>query len=211
MPDRLALRLALVLASSVIASACGHSGAAPSAQPQATSAPLVATPVAGTPREGEVAVEFLADPAAPKPKLGESQEFTPASPRSTPLPGYPPVALVGGAPSAVVAVRLMIDEWGHVYAVKDSPRLAPYTGPFAAEFREAVEAAVKRWAFTAARIDTLGPPHPDMPQRPLMGYRRVPTFLDFAFRFSVVDGRGVVSLGGETPVAAPSTPPERVK
>jgi hypothetical protein len=205
------LRLASALSSCALIAACGHTRPIAPSQPSvATSRPAAPSP-AGAPREGEVAVEFLADPDSPKPKLDESQEFTPASPRSTPLPEYPPVALAGAAPPAVVAVRIMIDEWGHVYEVKDSPRLVPTRGPFAAEFREAVEAAVKRWMFTAARIDTLGPPHPDMPQRPLMAYRRVPTFLDFAFRFSVVDGRGVVSLGGETPVAAPSTPPERVK
>jgi len=157
-----------------------------------------------------VAVEFLADPTAPKPKLDESQEFAPASPRFTRLPGYPPAALTAGGPSAVVAVRLMIDESGQVYEVKDSPRLTPYTGPFAADFRDAVEAAVKRWAFSAARIDTLGPPYPDMPQRPLAATRYVPTFLDFAFRFSVVDGRGVVSVDPGAPTTA-TPPPERIK
>ncbi len=160
---------------------------------------------------GSVAVEFLADPDSPKPKLGESQEFTPAAPLSTRLPAYPAAALEGGGPSAVVAVRLMIDKGGAVYEVKDSPRLAPCVGPFAGEFRAAVEAAVKRWAFTAARIDTLGAPRPDMPQRPLAATRYVPTYLDFAFRFTVVDGKGVVTVGGEKPVDAPSTPPERFR
>ncbi|MDL2719110.1 MAG: hypothetical protein PT977_15315 [Acidobacteriota bacterium] len=55
-----------------------------------------------------MAVEFLADPDSPKPKLDESQEFTPASPRFTPVPEYPPEALIGGGPSAVIAVRLML-------------------------------------------------------------------------------------------------------
>ncbi len=42
-----------------------------------------------------------------------------------------------------------------------------------------------------------------------MATRYVPTYLDFAFRFSVVEGRGVVSVGPETPTAA--TTPERIK
>ncbi|HMA29243.1 MAG TPA: hypothetical protein VKS23_05220 [Thermoanaerobaculia bacterium] len=149
-----------------------------------------------------MAVEFLAAPDSQKPRLDESQEFTPAAPLATRLPEYPPAALAGGGPSAVVAVRLMIDKGGAVCEVKESPRLAPYVGPFAAEFRAAIEAVVRRWAFTAARIDTLGPARPDMPQRYLMATRYVPTFLDFAFRFTVVDGRGVVSVGPEAPATA---------
>ncbi len=34
---------------------------------------------------------------------------------------------------------------------------------------------------------------------------------DFAFRFTVVDGKGVVTIGEEKPAAAPSTLPERIK
>ena len=202
------LPVAFLLASVALAAACAHPGAPVSA----SAAVSPAVPATGTAesKEGNVAVEFLADPDSPKPKLDESQEFTPASPRSTPLPEYPPNALAGGGPSAVVAVRLVL-EGGAVRETKDSPKLAPYIGPFAAEFRQAVEAAVKRWAFTSARIDTLGPARPDMPERYLMATRYVPTFLDFAFRFTVVDGKGVVTVGSEKTEAAPSTQPERVK
>ena len=198
--------LSFALALAVLAAACAHRGGPAPAEP----APVPPSKETATPREGAVAVEFLADPDSPKPRLEESQEFTPASPRSTTLPEYPPNALAGGGPSAVVAVRLVL-EGGAVREVKDSPKLAPYIGPFAAEFRQAVEAAVKRWAFTSARIDTLGPTRSDMPERYLMATRYVPTFLDFAFRFSVVDGKGAVTVAGETPATAPSTLPERVK
>ena len=202
------LPVVFLITSAALGASCAHH-----VVPSPVTAPVSPAALAnGTanPREGSVAVEFLADPDSPKPKLDESQEFTPASPRSTPLPEYPPNALAGGGPSAVVAVRLVL-EAGAVREVKDSPKLAPYIGPFAAEFRQAVEAAVKRWAFTSARIDTLGPARPDMPERYLMATRYVPTFLDFAFRFTVVDGKGVVTVGGEIPSTAPSTPPERVK
>lgn len=203
------LRLASALSVSTLLAACTHTGATAPSQPS-VSIPTPGTSSPPVAREGEVAVEFLADPDSPKPKLDESQEFTPASPRSTPLPEYPATALAGGGPSAVVAVRLML-EGGAVRDVKDSPKLAPYTGPFASEFRAAVESAVRGWWFTSARIDTLGPARPDMPQRPLKATRYVPTYLDFAFRFSVVDGKGVVTVGGESPSAAPSTLPERIK
>jgi hypothetical protein len=200
--------LALCVAAAAVAAGCAHRRAPAAAAPPTTVVP--AANEAADYREGAVAVEFLADPDSPKPHLDADQEFTPAEPRSTPLPEYPPAALAGGGPSAVVAVRLVLDG-GAVRDVKDSPKLVRYKGPFASEFREAVEAAVRRWMFTSARIDTLGPARPDMPQRPLMATRYVPTFLDFAFRFSVVDGKGVVAVGGDKPVAAPPTPPERVK
>ena len=203
------LRLAAALSLSALLVACAHQNASvPDLTPTPAVAPAKAAP---DPREGNVAVEFLADPESPKPKLDAHQEFTPAEPRATPLPEYPPEAFAGGGPTAVVAVRLMLAPEGVIREVKDSPKLAPYTGPFAAEFRTAVEAAVHRWIFSPARIDTLGPARPDMPKRYLLATRYVPTFLDFAFRFSVVDGKGVVTVGGEKPVAAPSTPPERVR
>ncbi|MEO8585631.1 MAG: hypothetical protein ABI584_05685 [Acidobacteriota bacterium] len=44
-----------------------------------------------------------------------------------------------------------------------------------------------------------------------MSTRYVPTYLDFAFRFTVVEGRGVVSVGADAPVVTPTTMPERVK
>lgn len=190
-------------------SGCSHSAPAAAKNP-AASAPNPA-PANSSSRSGDVAVEFLADPDAPRPKLDESQEFTPASPRLTPLPEYPPAALAGGGPSALVAVRLWIGQDGVTKEVKDSPKARAYAGPFSAEFHEAVEAAVLRWSFTSARVDTLGPPRPDMPQRPLMSTRYVPTYLDFAFRFTVVEGRGVVSVGADAPVVTPTTMPERVK
>lgn len=195
-----------MLVLSMLVTACRHSGSGAPSLPSDARPP--AASVVSTPMAGEVAVEFLADPDSPKPKLSESQEFTPASPRFTPLPEYPPETLAGGGPSAVIAVRLVLG--GPEIEVKDSPKLARYTGPYASEFRAAVEAAVRRWSFTAARIDTPGPPRPDMPERYLMATRYVPTYLDFAFRFSVVEGRGVVSVGPDSPTTA-TTPPERVK
>jgi len=202
------LRLASALSLSALLAACAHTGATAPSQPSVPT-PTPAASSLPAPREGEVAVEFLADPDSPKPKLDESQEFTPASPTWTPLPGYPPEALAGGGPSAVVAVRLVL-EGGGVRDVNDSPKLARYTGPFAREFRAAVETAVSHWGFTPARIDTLGPARPDMPERYLLATRYVPTYLDFAFRFSVVEGRGVVSMGPDSPMTA-TTPPERIK
>jgi hypothetical protein len=190
-----------------VLSGCGSSGTAPAVVP--VTAPDTTTLTSA--REGEVAVRFLADPTAPQPKLVENEEFAPVSPRSMLSPTYPAEALRADAPTVVVAVRLMIDASGSVYAVKDSPRLPSSIGPFSAAYREAVDVAVRKWAFSGARIDTLGPPEEGSPStspRPLIDTRYVPTFLDFAFQFSVVEGRGVVSGSGPASPGPNRTPKE---
>ncbi len=205
-PAGLTFRVAVGLVLSTLATACEHTNTPiPPAIASATASPATASP-----REGEVAVEFLADPIPPDEKLDEAHEFVPASLLLMPTPVYPQAALARGELSALVGVRLSINAAGVVEDVMDSPRLVPYSGPFALVFRQAVEDAVRRWRFTSARIQTLGPAGPDS-ERPVTATLRVPTYLDFAFRFSVVEGRGVVTVGAERPVAAPSTPPERVK
>jgi hypothetical protein len=199
------LRVVVGFVLTVLATGCQH--AAGPAQGE----PVPAVPATGSPREGSVAVEFLADPVSRDEKLDEAHVFVPASLLLMPLPEYPPAALAGGGPSALVGVRLSINASGVVEDVADSPRLAAYTGPFAAELRQAVDAAVRRWRFTSARIQTLGPASPGSAERPVAAARRVPTYLDFAFRFAVVDGKGIVTVGGEKSVAEPSTAPERVR
>lgn len=205
-PGGLRFRVAVGLVLYALATACQHSDTPiPS-----TIASATASPATESPREGEVAVEFLADPVPPEQTLDETHEFVPASLLLMPTPVYPPTALAGGEPSALVAVRLSVNAAGVVEDVTDSPRLVPYSGRFASEFRHAVENAVRRWRFTSARIQTLGPAGPDS-ERTVTVTRRVPTYLDFAFRFNVVEGKGVVTVGAEMPDTAPSTPPERAK
>ncbi len=182
--------------------ACGHA-AAPSAP---AAPPPQATSEKAAPK-GDVAVEFLRDPAAAEMKVAEDQEFTPPAPRLMPLPAYPPAPLAAEAPPAVVAVRLHLDASGAVVRITDSPLMASTEGPFAADFRQAVEAAVRRWIFSAARIDTVDVTVPRSAepgiQRPLLATRYVPSFLDFSFRFSVVEGRGNVEVGPKpTPATA---------
>lgn len=185
--------------------ACSHASA-PMAAVAAGVPPSAPGAGDGRSRQGDVAVRFLADPAAADIKVGETEEFAPASPRYTPLPSFPAGALRAGAGSSIVAIRLHLDEGGFVTATSDSPRLPSSDGPHQREFRQEVEDVVRRWSFSPARIDTVAPdPDPSGP-RPLVSFRCVPTFLDFAFQFSVVDGRGVVSLEASTPVPASDSP-----
>lgn len=183
----------------LLALGCSHSSPPP---PTASSAGKADARERSS-KEGAVAMEFLADPAAAEIKVAENQEFAPPAPMFTPLPLYPPAALEGGVSAAVVAVRLHLDAAGTVVGVTDSPRQASYGGPYAADFRQAVESVVRRWIFTGARIDTVdkSPTWKAEPgsRPPLVSTRRVPSFLDFSFRFTVVDGRGVVEMGSRAP------------
>ncbi len=190
---------------------CSHPGAPRTAadgmeslSPRAAGSPSV-------PASGAVSFEVLVDPNAPKPKLGEHEELIQPELRSAPLPEFPPAALAAGAGPATIGVRVTIGETGgasdvngsreagRVSDVCDSPLVTSYSGPFAAEFRQAVERAVRRWVTTSARIDTVrdAPPNQgyDAPTI-LVKWRPVPVNVDLTFRFSIVDGRGGVELGG---------------
>jgi len=195
----------------VVLQACSHH-AVPIADPDAAAsrgAPAASAPA--VPVAGAVSFEVLVDPNAPKPKLGEHEELIQPELRSAPLPEFPPAALAAGAGPAIIGVRVTIGETGDasdvhdgpeagsVSRVRDSPLVAPYTGPFAAEFREAVERAVRRWVTTSARIDTVrdAPPNQGYSSPTiLVKWRSVPVNVDLTFRFSIVDGKGGVELGG---------------
>ena len=97
-----------------------------------------------------------------------------------------------------MVVRIVIDTEGRVSSVADS-QLAPSTaGVFAADFREAVETAVRRWRFLPGHIDQLENGD-DVDDDGKADYVRivqrdlVPVFYDVRFDFEIVDGRGRVN------------------
>jgi hypothetical protein len=202
---------ALLLAAAFVILGCSHPEAPRTAADGMESPSPRAADSPSVPAAGAVSFEVLVDPNAPKPKLGEHEELIQPELRSAPLPEFPPAALAAGAGPATIGVRVTIGETGDasdvhdrpeagsVSRVRDSPLVAPYTGPFAAEFREAVVRAVRRWVTTSARIDTVrdAPPNQgyDAPTI-LVKWRPVPVNVDLTFRFSIVDGKGGVELGG---------------
>lgn len=194
------MALSLGIGAWPITNACSH-GRAP-VEARAGDAQALAPGIDDPSRQGDVAVRFLSDPAAADVKVAETEEFAPASPRYTPLPSYPAEALRDGGGTAIVAIRLHLDEGGFVIATSDSPLLPSSGGPYQDAFRQAVETVVRRWSFSSARIDTVSRvsanADPNEP-RPVVSTRFVPTYVDFAFQFSVVDGRGVVSLDAPAP------------
>ncbi len=72
-------------------------------------------------------------------------------------PEYPRAARGGQSGPALVGVRITVDATGRVVDVGPSLRAISTPGPWAAEFRAAVEAAVAQWRFTPAEIRRLVP------------------------------------------------------
>jgi len=159
--------------------------------------PLVTAP-GRDPRQGEAAYRFLFDSSIAN-ALPEDQELS--SPRAlTELaaPVYPQSALDGGADAATVAVRIIIGTDGKVVSVIDSPQLASTSGPFATDFRRAVEEAVLGWHFSSGELLTLQPGEdfdgdgePDY--RMFVGSEAVAVYYDVVFEFRVTDGKPEVT------------------
>ncbi len=126
------------------------------------------------------------------------QEVSPPRPiGELELPDYPEKALKTRFGSVVVAVRVSLDATGLVAEIKDSPAGVSTGGRFAAEFRSAVEEAVRQWKFQPAEYrqyedgkDMNGDGRPDY--MILISAKPVPVYFDVRFDFSIVRGEGRV-------------------
>ncbi len=70
-----------------------------------------------------------------------------------PLPVYPALALKAKARLSTIGVHITVDVNGHVSALRSSMLVFNTPGPFADDFRDAVESAVRQWRFTPARAE----------------------------------------------------------
>lgn len=183
---RTCLRTAFVCA--LLASAIGcakHAGSIPPA-PQPSD-------------KGAVGYEFIANAAPGSLTNTEHQEFiTPTPLRKLLPPEYPERPLLEKAPHYEVTIRIVIDTEGRVSMVSDSPLGISTAGPYAQDFRRAVEATVRRWRFLPGRIDQLedGDDVDDDGKPDSVHVARsdfVPVFYDVRFDFDIVAGEGRVS------------------
>lgn len=195
--------VAVVLAATGAGLACRHA-ATPVAASSPTAPPQHVERSPAQPqrveRSGSVGVSFLTAPGTQGPTLGEHQEFIEPRPVAMPSPAFPADALAAGAPPSTVVVRIVVGTDGHVAQVTDSPLAASTTGPYAASFRAAVEAALARWDFHPGFIDTVkdgldldGDGKADYTI--LLSHQEVPVTCDVGFEFRIVDGDGVVTQG----------------
>jgi hypothetical protein len=171
--------------------------------PHSTTQRPPATPVAFA--KGQVSVKILAEPSDGAPPPDRHQEVQGVVPlHELDLPDYPPAPLAAHSPPATVAVRILIDTDGRVVQVTDSPKEESSTGPFAADFRDAVERAVRRWRFVPAWIEWLrdgkdldGDGKPDY--QIVETYAKTSMTLDYRFEFRIVRGAGEVRGSASPP------------
>jgi len=148
--------------------------------------------------EGKTSYSYIFDPANPALGLPEDVQFVrPAPAETTKLPKYPEQALAAHDGPHREIVRIVIDTHGSVSQVLDSPMARSDGGPFAAEYRRAVDDAVRTWRYQPGRLqhvadgaDKDGDGKPDY--KVMTSWESVAVYYDIRFTFEIVDGEGVV-------------------
>ena len=149
--------------------------------------------------EGKTSFNYIFDPSNPALGLPADVQFVRPHPKeTTSLPRYPERALAARDGPHHEIVRIVIDAHGSVSQVLDSPMGRSDDGPFAAEYRRAVEEAVRGWRYdpgTLRRVED-GPDH-DGDGKPdykiMTSSETVAVYYDIRFTFEIVDGQGVVT------------------
>jgi hypothetical protein len=163
-----------------------------SKKPAATPAPSRPAP------EGKTSYSFIFDPGNPALGLPEDVQFRrPLAKETKTLPTYPENALAAHNTPHREIVRFVIDTHGNVDKVVDSPIEPSDGGPFAADYRRAVEEALRSWRFDPGVFQHVKPGEDkDADGKPdykiMTSWERVPVYYDVRFTFEIIDGKGVV-------------------
>lgn len=141
---------------------------------------------------GRSSFEFV-EPAAGPPPVSSAEAATPTNlsqwreatlQEPFALPVYPPRALKAKAGRNIVGVHIIVDVTGHVREVRMSMLVFSTPGPFADDFRDAVELAVRQWRFSPARSERIDILHAgDTTYSRVGSSENVETELDVAFTF----------------------------
>lgn len=140
-------RLALCLTGGTLVGGCHQARKEP--PPAGTSAHRFVTPMTA---------DVEAKPIWPTENQPPVETVHPAEaiePLAQPL--YPAMARGRQSIPATVGVRIVIDEKGRVAEMRHSPLALTTPGPFAEEFRAAVERALKQWRFVPAQRQKMTP------------------------------------------------------
>jgi hypothetical protein len=148
--------------------------------------------------EGKSSYSFIFDPANPALGLPEDVQFDRPKPVDTAtLPVYPERALAAHDAPHRESVRIVIDTHGNVDHVLDSPMERSDGGPFAADYRRAVDDALRTWRYLPGALQHVAPGHdldgdgkPDY--KVMTSSDPVAVYYDIRFTFEIVDGKGVV-------------------
>ncbi len=156
-----------------------------------------APPVLEDKLAGRSSFAFVDPPPGPPPKSDEksvapvehANYFEARLNEPVPLPVYPARALKAKARLSTVGVHITVDTTGRVSDIRSSMLVFNTPGPFADDFRDAVEAAVRQWRFAPARTE-----HFEIVHEGSATYSRrasvenVETEFDLSFTFTA-DGR----------------------
>ena len=151
-------------------------------------------PVEGT---GHSSFAFVDPPAGPPPtssaekaeptSLSQWREATLKEPWV--MPAYPKRALKGKAGRSTVGMHIVVDVNGRVAEIRPSMLVFNTPGPFADDFRDAVEQALRQWQFTPARAEHYEIVHEgDTTYSRVTRTETVETEFDLSFTFTE-DGR----------------------
>jgi len=111
------------------------------------------------------------------------------------LPVYPAAALRAKAGRNLVGVHIVVDPAGRVSDIRMSMRVFSTPGPFAENFRDAVELAVRQWRFNPARAESYEIIHDgEATSMRMTGSEYVETEFDLAFTFQA---DGTVQTGND--------------
>ena len=147
---------------------------------------------------GGSAVTFIEPPAAPPPKSGASEikeavshtlyiEARPIKPLALPI--YPAKALAAKAGQATVGVSVTVDTSGRVTDIRSSILTFSTPGPFAGDFRAAVETALRQWRFAPAESQETEPILGlDQPATRVSRSEKVETTFELSFTFTATGG-----------------------
>jgi len=158
----------------------------------------VIPPSAPPPAAGKTSYSYIFDPANPALGLPADVQFVrPMATETAALPTYPESALAARDKAHREVVRIVIDDHGSVGQVLDSPMEPSDGGPFAADYRRAVDAAVRTWRFQPGELrhvkdgnDLDGDGKPDY--KVMTSAERVAVYYDIRFMFEIVNGKGEV-------------------
>jgi hypothetical protein len=148
--------------------------------------------------QGKSSYTYIFDPANPALGLpGDVQFVRPMAIETKTGPKYPERALAAHDGPHHETVRIVIDDHGAVSQVLDSPMERSDGGPFAEDYRRAVNDAVRTWRYEPGRLqhvengaDKDGNGKPDY--KVMKSWEPIAVYYDIRFTFEIVDGKGVV-------------------
>jgi hypothetical protein len=152
---------------------------------------------------GHSSFAFVSPPVGPPPEtkseiippVNRSQWYEATLMEPCALPVYPAKALKAKAGRNTVGIHIIVDSEGRVREVRMSMLVFSTPGPFAEDFRDAVELAVRHWRSNPARSESFEIVHDgEATSMRMTGGETVETEFDLAFTFQP---DGSVQTGGQ--------------